>query len=117
MHALVLGAVALSVGLATGHAEPIDTAATIAIIHERAAAWGQSGVAMERLARCESRLDTNAVGDRGHSVGLFQIHDQGLLSLFRQWGYDDRADAWQASDFVARALAQNMGRHWSCWRR
>jgi hypothetical protein len=91
-----------------------DEAAIVAIIWERAAAHGQSGAAMERIARCESRLNPNAVGDRGQSHGLFQIHNAGLLSLFRQWGYDDRTDPWQASDFTARALAAGLRRHWNC---
>lgn len=29
------------------------------------------------LAKAESSFNPNAIGDRGHSVGLFQLHDQG----------------------------------------
>lgn len=111
LFALILAALAIQ----PVHADPADDAAAIiAIIHDRAAAYGQSGAAMQRLAMCESRLNPNAVGDRGQSIGLFQINDNGLFSLFRQWGYTDRTDPWQASEFTARALAAGMRNHWHC---
>ena len=114
MRAITLAIILAALAIQPVYADPSDTAATLAVIYERAAAHGQSGAAMERLARCESRLDPNAVGDGGHSVGLYQIHDRGLLSLFLSWGYTDRADPWQAADFTARALAAGLRRHWNC---
>lgn len=116
----VLCAVLWLQGAPSVHADPADDAAAIiAIIHDRAAAYGQSGAAMQRLAMCESRMDPNAQGDRNRqgvpqSIGLFQIHNAGLFALFRQWGYDDRADPWQAADFTARALAAGLRHHWHC---
>jgi hypothetical protein len=114
LHLAVLATVALSVQGTTVHADVPDEAAMLIVIYERAAAHGQSGAAMERLARCESRLDPNAVGDHGTSIGLFQISNRGLFPLFRQWGYDDRTDPWQAADFTARALAAGLRAHWHC---
>lgn len=113
MRALLLATI-----LATASVQPAmaqaDEATIIEIIRDRAAAHGQSAEALIRVARCESRLDPNAVGDSGHSVGLFQVHDRGLLSLWRQWGYGSRTDPWEAADFTARAWAAGLRRHWSC---
>lgn len=96
-------------------APPMQTGDDVlTVIYDRAAAHGQSGAAMERLARCESRLNPQAVGDGGASIGLFQIHNRGLLPLFHQWGYTDRTDAYQAADFTARALAAGLRHHWHC---
>lgn len=115
MRAVTLALILAALAAEPVHADPADDAAAIiAIIHDRAAAYGQSGAAMQRLAMCESRLNPNAVGDRGQSIGLFQIHNAGLFALFRQWGYDDRTDPYQASEFTARALAAGLRSHWHC---
>lgn len=114
MRNVILAIILAGLTFQPAHADPSDVAATIAVIYDRAAAHGQSGAAMERLAMCESRLDPNAVGDHGTSIGLFQISDRGLLPLFRQWGYTDRTDPWQAADFTARALAAGLRAHWHC---
>jgi hypothetical protein len=109
-HLVILGMIALSVQ--TVHAQSAEEILTV--IQEAAARHGVSAPAMVALARCESRLDPNAVGDHGQSIGLFQIHNAGLLSLFRQQGYTDRTDPWQAADFTARALAAGLRAHWHC---
>lgn len=105
-------ALLVSLGMipATAHAQE----GMVTLIQERAAAHGVSGDLMVRIARCESRLNPQAVGDSGHSHGLFQIHDRGLFSLFRSWGYSDRMNAWESADFTARAIAAGLRSHWRC---
>ena len=94
----------------SGHAQ----GEIVAIIHERAAAHGVDAGWLSRTLWCESRHDPNAVGDRGQSVGVAQIHNRGLHSLFLERGYTDRLDAYQSIDFTAWAFANGLSRHWTC---
>lgn len=82
-------------------------------IYDRAAAHGVSGAWMERVARCESSLNPRAIGRLGER-GLFQLNSPELLNTFYRWGYSDPFNAWEASDFTARAFAQGLAYLWSC---
>lgn len=76
------------------------------------------------LAQCIIRhespsLNPNAVGDHGHSVGIGQIHDQGLFYLYRRWvaeNYDgdeaDRRNPYRSARFIDYALTQGLRSHW-----
>ena len=104
-----------------GHPSPVQAWTTEAevldIIYDRAAAHGVSGTRLERVARCESRLDPFAVGDHGQSLGLFQLYRHGLLPRFYAMGYSDPFSAWEAADFAARMFAEGLSFHWTCGRR
>ena len=89
MKANLLALAAILVSVAPIHAQS-DPAAVEAIIRERATAHGVSGDYMVAVARCESRLIPDAVGDGGASIGVMQIHERGLYPLFLRWGYQDR---------------------------
>ena len=69
----------------------------------------------ERL-RCivwhESTNDPYAVGAQGE-MGVAQLHPGGLLGAFYAAGYDDPWSPYQAVEFLASALAQGLGSHWS----
>lgn len=110
---LVLALMALVVGLHYG----VGAQTVQEIIEDRAAAHGVSPAVLVAVAHCEAPgLNPYAVGDRGESLGLFQLHARGLRPLFYQWGYDDVWDPYQQADFTARAFANGLARHWSCYR-
>jgi hypothetical protein len=58
-------------------------------------------------AEQESGLNPNAVGDSGHSVGLFQLHDQGEGAGMGDTRYDPRTNAAKALDVMAQTFAAN----------
>lgn len=60
-------------------------------------------------ADAESGLNPNAVGDQGHSVGLFQLHDQGMGYGMGNSRYDPRTNAAKALDSMAATFAANPG--------
>lgn len=107
----------LGLSAAPAHADE----AVIAVIQERAAAHGVAAGPLVALSWCESRHNPFAVGDRGASVGAFQIHERGLLAHFRAQGYSDRANLFESADYVARVFAGHFAgitmSHWSCWGR
>jgi hypothetical protein len=105
-------ALLLAVALATGQ---LEVTSVSAIVVDRALAHQVDPDELIALATCESSLDPNAVGDRGTSYGLFQLHRGGLLHDFYADGYTDPFDPWQASDFTAAAVAAGEGGAWSCF--
>jgi hypothetical protein len=107
-----LGALVVSCAVAgAGHTQ--GAATVVEIIHERAAAHGQSGARLERVARCESSLNPAAVGRAGE-LGLFQLHPRGELRTFYARGYSDPHNVWEAADFAATRFAEGGARAWSC---
>lgn len=114
--ALLLGAVT---GAMVAHAATEDV---VGALH---AASQNNGVPVEPLiaiARCESELNPRAVGDRGRSLGLFQLNTlpgTGLYWHFRAVGYDDAFSPEQASDYVAKVASGRWPgvslRRWSCY--
>lgn len=64
-----------------------------------------------RLAACESTLNPEAVGDYGHSHGLYQI--------FLRWHPDVSLDQARDIDFAtrwsAKKIRQGKGHIWTCW--
>lgn len=98
-------------------AAPARTAHAIeAIITNAAVEFGVDPDDMIRVARCESSLRVDAVGDNGAAVGLFQFH------TFRWWlnaptlGYHDdlRADTVAAARAAAYAFAHGQASAWTC---
>ena len=103
-----------------------------AVISEAAERYGVSG----RLLRCiawhesKTRIDwlnmsyynPEAVGDYGASLGLVQLHRNGLRPHFYQVGYVNPFDPWESADYLARAVSgewrsQGVGVwHWTTWR-
>lgn len=91
---------------------------------ERATAHGASAGTLIGIVACESTFRPDAVGDRGRSHGLVQLNDlpTGLLHHFRQVGYSDPYNAWEALDYLARVAVGTWAgqgitlRRWSCYR-
>jgi hypothetical protein len=85
------------------------------------AATGVSAARLLRVANCETggTLDPYAVGDRGTSYGLAQIHVGGLWAHFHQL-YSDPYSPYEALMYMARAFAGEFlglgisSRAWSC---
>jgi hypothetical protein len=78
------------------------------IITLEARKWGIDPRLALAMARQESGLDPHAVGDQGHSIGLFQLNDQGM-------GFGltpaQRQDPWLNADIALRSLASSRGRY------
>lgn len=58
---------------------------------------------LKAVMLAESGGDPNAIGDNGHSVGLFQLHDQGYGYGMGDLRFDPEANA----DRAARGLAES----------
>ncbi len=88
---------------------------TLRAISDAARIYGVS----EGLLDCIVRVETGgtyspyASGDRGASLGPAQLHERGLRPLFYSIGYVDVFAPYEAIDFLAWALTQGMGDHWS----
>ena len=117
---ITLGVVTL---LATGFVPVTSYAQTreevIEIIRDAATRHGVDDEWLVRVVSCETggTFNPGAVGDRGASIGLAQLHVRGLRPLFYQQGYSDPLNAWEAADFMARSFAAGLARHWTCARR
>lgn len=71
------------------------------MLQELGAKYGVPWAFLKAVMLAESGGDPNAVGDNGHSIGLFQLHDQG-------YGFgmgDARYDPYTNADTAARGLA------------
>ena len=96
---------------AAGGSSEYSESEILSIIYDAAATYGQSGSAMERVARCESGLNPYAINPRGF-YGLFQFHP----NTFAGTPYGDR----DIFDPVANANAagwmwqQGRKNEWAC---
>lgn len=118
-----LGVVVLLVALAAAILAPLPADAAHPgrawvreVIADRARAHGVSPWLMTAIADCESELDPGAVGDRGLSLGLYQLHRDGLRPAFFRLGYGNVWSVWEQADFAARMVAEGYASHWSCFR-
>jgi hypothetical protein len=84
------------------------------------------GVDPDRLLRvswCESHWRAGAVGDRGLSLGVAQLHRDGLRSHFHAAGYLSPLDVWESTEYMAQAFAGTWASekvdasHWTCARK
>ena len=63
-----------------------------------------------RLARCESRLDPNAIGDSGSSRGLFQIHSGYWPGISDEEAFDIEWSTKWTMDMINSGYQH----YWSC---
>jgi len=63
-----------------------------------------------RLANCESKLDPNAVGDSGHSRGLYQIHNLYWKDITDEQAFDIEWSTKWTMDMVNSGYQH----YWSC---
>ena len=84
----------------------------IGIIHQAAAAYGQSPADMERVARCESSLNPRAVDPSGSYHGLFQF----VPSTFAGTPYGDQDiyDPWANAHAAAWMWSEGRRGEWVC---
>lgn len=67
---------------------------------------------MRKVVSCESSYRPLAVGDSGKSFGLVQIHLPSHPYVTREQAFDPDF----ALDFLAKNLAKNKGKMWTCYR-
>lgn len=67
---------------------------------------------MTKIINCESSRNPNAVGDRGNSFGLVQIHLPSHPSITKEQALDEE----YAIDFLAKNLSEGKGYLWTCYR-
>jgi hypothetical protein len=72
------------------------------VIYDTAAKYQIPPAYLSAVMMAESRGDAFAVGDRGHSLGLFQLHDQGLGQSLG----DRRLDPVLSAQIAAAALSE-----------
>lgn len=71
-----------------------------------------SSSTIRKVVYCESRYQIDARGDEGYSRGLVQIHKR-----YHPHVTDEMADDPKfALDFLAKALKENKGHMWTCFR-
>lgn len=77
--------------------------------------WGVPRSFLRCLAGFETgwTFDPYSVGDQGHSFGLFQLYDRGLLPVFHSWGYTDPFSPYQSSMFAAEYISLHGAGAWS----
>lgn len=63
-------------------------------------------------AKCESKLQADAVGDKGTSFGIFQIH----LPAHRGVTKAQALDPWFAAEWAANEFSKGNANIWSCYR-
>lgn len=76
---------------------------------------GVSVEKMLRVARCESNLNTKAVGDGGRAYGVYQYHSPTFQSFSNLYGvtYDYHSPTDQI-DLTGWAFSQGLDTHWTC---
>lgn len=82
---------------------PVDADRWDQMLNRLGARYNVPPLLLKSVMLIESGGDPSAVGDNGHSVGLFQLHDQG-------YGYgmgDARFDPEANADRAARGLAES----------
>jgi len=65
-----------------------------------------------KVISCESQFNPNAVGDNGHSRGLVQIYDDYHPEVTHEQAFNEDFSI----EFLAKKLAQNKGKLWTCYR-
>ena len=90
------------------------------IVRAAAIRRGADATFLLRVAFCESRLDPNAVGDHGSSLGLFQFHvpsgTWAANSARYGWAGASPFDPVAASDVAAAMFARGQSHLWTCAR-
>ena len=90
------------------------------IVRAAALRRGADAAFLLRVAFCESRLDPNAVGDHGDSLGLFQFHvpsgTWAANSARYGWAGASAFDPVAASDVAAAMFARGQSHLWTCAR-
>lgn len=90
----------------------------LAVITNAAVEYGQDPARMIAVARCESSLDVNAVGDQGAAVGLWQFHlptwTANARRVFGRDVGDLRTDPVRSSVVAAWMWSVGQSYQWTC---
>ena len=67
---------------------------------------------MRKVISCESNYKVDAIGDSGKSFGLVQIHLPSHPHITKEQAFDPDF----ALNFLAKNIAKNKGKMWTCYR-
>lgn len=82
------------------------------LIHQYSVEYDVSESVVQRVIKCESNGNPNAVGDGGYSYGLVQIHLPSHPTVSKEQALSPEF----AIKFLTANLALGNGRMWTCWR-
>jgi hypothetical protein len=69
---------------------------------------GFSAEVLRGIAATESHFRTNAVGDGGMSLGMFQLHSRWHESRVEKWGDFDPTDPYESVVIAGRIMQENL---------
>ena len=82
------------------------------MIHQTSIEYGLNETVFTSVLKCESGLNPNAVGDKGTSLGIAQIHIPAHASISPVQAFNP---AW-AIDWSGQQFAMGNAHIWSCYR-
>lgn len=92
---------------------PVEVVSIDTLEHETAVKYGLNEYLLKEVVKCESDNVVDAVGDRGTSIGLAQIH----LPSHPEVSQEQAEDPVFALDWLGRMWAQGYGYQWTCYRK
>lgn len=93
--------------------ESITSSTTIrAKIQEIAKKYAVSAYEIDKVVQCESGYNPLAVGDKGKSFGLVQIHLPAHPNITKEQAFDEDF----ALNFIASEFSKNNKWKWSCYK-
>lgn len=80
-----------------------------AIAHE----YGLNEALFKAVVKCESNFNSDAIGDKGTSFGIAQLHNPSA-----DWGIatDTALNANDALNIMAQAWVRGEQNRWTCWK-
>jgi hypothetical protein len=69
---------------------------------------GFSAEALRGIAAIESDFRTDAIGDNGMSLGMFQLHSRWYESRVEKWGEFDPVDPFESAVIAGRIMRKNL---------
>lgn len=115
--ALVLG---MNIGMANSDDVPLSYKPSIRqIIIKSAIVYNVKPEILVAVAKCESNLNNDSIGDHGKAKGIFQYHEQTFNSfselIGKKLNYDSADDQAELTSFIFAHYPQYRNQ-WTCYR-
>lgn len=120
MRKLILSLLLLSLFVQPAHAmapeapqKPVEVSLTMTqLIHQSEVKYGLKHDILLRTLECESNLNSKAIGDHGHSIGIAQINLPSHPDITRSEALNP---VW-AVDWSGQQFASGNASQWTCYR-